>query len=250
MWKSAPAKGAKVLLVFGASVVSETRPGHSKKICFGTGESILSEMDGKDGKEQCPRPAVVQRFNQKPYISTTTFQHDDAGSTWHWKSQRILVAAVNDQHSTTFRLFIPHSTPQKLQRSHFQSNWNGYDLDCTGAEGQTDDEKSVNFERHVREMRPGILSSARRWPSESITRHVPTRHPPGYESQHHLFGWSCCGTSRASDKFPPTVNGDLEEKISSLSLEDGVEKIVAALPLPSEPQKKSCNLFFSHIHIH
>ncbi|KIK24456.1 hypothetical protein PISMIDRAFT_410173 [Pisolithus microcarpus 441] len=68
---------------------------------------------------------------------------------------------------------------------------------CTDAEGQTDDEKSVNLERHVREMHPGILSSACRWPSESITRrfytvidyfsarYVPTRHPPGYESQHH-----------------------------------------------------------------
>ncbi|KAI5993893.1 hypothetical protein EDD15DRAFT_867525 [Pisolithus albus] len=48
------------------------------------------------------------------------------------------------------------------------------DIQCSdssaGVEGQTDDEKSVNFERHVREMRPGILLSACRWLSESITR--------------------------------------------------------------------------------
>ncbi|KAI6106214.1 hypothetical protein EV401DRAFT_2010590, partial [Pisolithus croceorrhizus] len=45
---------------------------------------------------------------------------------------------------------------------------------CTGTEEQTDDEKGINFERHVRNTH-----------GNSLYLYVRTRPRPGYESQHH-----------------------------------------------------------------
>ncbi|KAI6004915.1 hypothetical protein EDD15DRAFT_2515505 [Pisolithus albus] len=114
------------------------------------------------------------------------------------------------------------------------------DIQCsdssTGAEGQTDDEKSVNFERHVR--------------SDSPSSWVRITTPP----KTTCLGGHAASTSRASDKLPLNVNDDLKEKISSLSLEGGVEKIVAtrhsilaALPLPSDiPEEELQPIILPH----
>ncbi|KIK24468.1 hypothetical protein PISMIDRAFT_10274 [Pisolithus microcarpus 441] len=164
-----------------------------------------------------------------------------------------------DHHSTTFRLLTTDGNPQQLQMSQLQPNWNDYESRrrwqpatmwwcvlrthrctsavgdpfiiglqwiqcsdyCTGAEDQTDDEKGVNSARYVR--------------SDSPSSRVRIATP----SKTTCLGGHAARTSRASDKPVPIVNDDPKEKISSLSLEDGVEKIVtarnsvlAALPLP------------------
>ncbi|KAI6004921.1 hypothetical protein EDD15DRAFT_1025516 [Pisolithus albus] len=152
---------------------------------------------------QCPRP-VVQRFNQKPYISTTTFQHDDAGFTWHCSasSSPLSMTTYPAQYPTAVaevaitaqleRLRVTEAVAARdnvvsaiisrldreleiLRQSSVPSPTNPsarqdiqYSESCAGAEYQTDDEKGVYFERHVREIHPGILSSACRFHHSAI----------------------------------------------------------------------------------
>ncbi|KAI6037103.1 hypothetical protein BKA83DRAFT_4476700 [Pisolithus microcarpus] len=233
--------GGKVPLVFGALVMSETRLGHSKEFCLGTGESTFSEMDRKEDKK-----SLTFRPPPAPPV-----QHNDAGSTWDWKSQRILVTAVNavadvavaaqlerlrvtealaacDNAVTGISYHISFGTRTRDSQAVGDPfiiglQWIQCSDYCTGAEDQTDDEKGVNSARYVR--------------SDSPSSRVRIATP----SKTTCLGGHAARTSRASDKPVPIVNDDPKEKISSLSLEDGVEKIVtarnsvlAALPLPSD----------------
>ncbi|KAI6124028.1 hypothetical protein EDD16DRAFT_592804 [Pisolithus croceorrhizus] len=102
-------------------------------------------------------------------------------------------------------------TPSALQEiQHCDSS--------NGAEDQTDDEKGVNLERHVRSDSPSSWVRIITPPKTACFLERPT---------------TCA--SRASDKFVPSI------ALSSLSLEGGAEKtiaarhsILAALPLPPD----------------
>ncbi|KAI6097958.1 hypothetical protein EDD16DRAFT_584196 [Pisolithus croceorrhizus] len=101
----------------------------------------------------------------------------------------------------------------------------------TGAEDQTDDEKGVNLERHVRSDSPSSWVRIITPPKTTCFLERPT---------------TC--TSRASDKFVPSI------ALSSLPLEGGAEKtiaarhsILAALPLPSDiPEEELQPIFLPH----
>ncbi|KAI6037100.1 hypothetical protein BKA83DRAFT_4120677 [Pisolithus microcarpus] len=132
-------------------------------------------------------------------------------------------SAIKSRLERELEILRRSSTPSSMNPSVLQD---GRCIDsCPGAEDQTDDEKGINSAGHVR--------------SDSPSSWVRITTPP----KTTYLGGHAARTSRASDKLVPFVNDDLKEKIamSLLSLEGGIEKIIAArhstlaaLPLPSD----------------